>query len=288
VKPAPVMFVRVVWLALPLALVPALEGALADRSSPVAVLVSMAGWLGWTAGIVAVLAPRTLGLTYLRVAAPAALVLAIWAALGDVSIAVAIAAVLLSAVAVVIVLSPAVTDAFVNGSAYGPERRFALRTPTAIVVGPALLVWVLIVVGVATGPLLLATEQWVAGGIALAIGWPVAAVAARSLHQLARRWLVFVPAGLVLHDPTAVASQLIPRGAVATIAPALAGSDAHDLTGGAAGLALEVRLVDPIVFEPARGRRNPPDPVETDRFLVSPSRPGAVMKEARARRFTVA
>jgi hypothetical protein len=281
------MFVRVVWLALPLALVPALEGALADRSSPVAVLVSMAGWLGWTAGIVAVLAPRTLGLTYLRIAAPASLVLSSWAALGDVPVGAAIAAVLLSAVTVVIVLSPAVTDAFVNGSAYGPERRFALRTPTAILFGPALLVWVLIVAGVSTGPLLLAAEQWVAGVVALAIGWPVAALASRSLHQLARRWLVFVPAGLVVHDPSAVASQLIPRSAVATIAPALADSEAHDLTGGAAGLALEVRLVDPIVIEPARGRRKPPDPVETDRFLVSPSRPGAVMKEARARRFAV-
>jgi hypothetical protein len=288
VKPTPLAVVRVVWLALPLGLVPALEGALAERSSPVAILVSMAAWIGWSAGIVAVLAPRTVGLTYLRIAAPAALVLANWAAIGDAPVGAAVAAVLLSAVAVVVVLAPATTDAFVNGSAYGPETRFALRTPTPILLGPALLVWVIVVAGVAIGPLLLAAEQWIAGAIALVIGVPAAALGARSLHQLARRWLVFVPAGLVVHDPTAVASQLIPRGAVASIGPALVGTDAHDLTGGAAGLALEVGLVDPVTFESPRGKKAPPEAVETDRFLVAPSRPGAVLKEARARRFAVA
>lgn len=287
-KLTPLAVVRVVWLALPLGLVPALEGALAERSSPISILVSTSAWIGWSAGIVAVLAPRTLGLTYLRVAAPAALVLANWAAIGDAEVGPAVAAVLLSAVAVVVVLAPAVTDAFVNGSAYGPETRFALRTPTAILVGPAVLVWAIVVAGVVTGPLLLAAEQWIAGAVALAIGLPAAALGARSLHQLARRWLVFVPAGVVVHDPTAVASQLIPRTAVASIGPALAGTDAHDLTGGAAGLALEVQLVDPVTFEAPKGKKHPPEPVEADRFLVAPSRPGAVLKEARARRFAVA
>lgn len=287
-KPTPLMIARVVWLVLPLGLVPALEGALAGSSAAISVLVSMAGWIGWTGGIVAVLAPRTLGLTYLRITAPAALVLAIWAASGGASVVAGVAAVLLAAIAVVVVLAPAVTDAFVNGSAYGPESRFALRTPIPILLGPALLVWVLVGAGISAGPLLLAAEQWIAGAIATVVGLPVAALAARSLHQLARRWLVFVPAGLVVHDPTAVAPQLIPRGAVTSIGPAPAGSDAHDLTGGAAGLALQVQLVDPVVFEPPRTRRARGEPVETDRFLVAPSRPGAVLKEARARRFALA
>jgi hypothetical protein len=196
--------------------------------------------------------------------------------------------VLLSAVAVVVVLAPAVTDAFVNGSAYGPESRFALRTPTALMVGPALLVWVLVVVGLATGPLLLASERWIAGAIAMLIGLPVAALGSRSLHQLARRWLVFVPAGIVVHDPTAVASQLLPRATVSSIGPAPADTDAADLTGGAAGLALEVHLTDAVMFEPPRGSRRGIEPVETSQFLVAPSRPGAVLAEARARRFAVA
>ncbi len=287
-KPSPLLFVRALWLALPLALVPALEGALADRSSTVSVVVSTACWLAWTAGIVAVLAPRTVGLTYLRAAAPAALLLADWAALSGASLPAGLAAVLLAAVTVVVVLAPAVVDTFVNGSAYGPERRFALRTPTALMVGPTVIVWGLLVAGVATGPLLLACELWVAGAIATAVGLPVAALAARSLHQLARRWLVFVPAGMVVHDPTAIASQLIPRGAVRSLGPALQGTDAHDLTAGAAGLALEVQLVDPIVIEPARSAKGRREPVETERFLVAPSRPGAVLAEARARRFAVA
>ena len=286
-KPSPLLLARAAWLALPLGLVPALEDALADRSSAVAILVSTTAWFGWAVGIVAVLAPRTLGLTYLRVATPLAAAVAMWAAVQETAVAAAVGAVLLGTVAIVVILAPAVTDAFVNGSAYGPERRFALRTPTALLLGPVELVWLLVVSGIAVGPLLLAAEQWIAGGIAVAIGWPVAVVGSRSLHQLARRWLVFVPAGLVVHDPTAVASQLIPRTAVLSIGPALAGSDAHDLTGGAPGLALEVALVDSVVFEPPRGRRRAPEPVETDRFLVAPSRPGAVLGEARTRRFAV-
>lgn len=287
-KPSPLLLVRVLWLVLPVGLVPALEGALADRSSPVSILISMAAWIAWAVGIVAVLAPRTLGLTYLRIAAPAALATGVWAAVDGDSVAAGAAGVLLSAVTLVVVLAPAVTDAFVNGSAYGPETRFALRTPTAVLVGPALVVWVLVVMGLVTGPLLLASEQWIAGAIALVVGLPVAALGSRSLHQLARRWLVFVPAGLVVHDPTAVAAQLLPRAAVASMGPAPAETGAADLTGGAAGLALEVRLVDPVHFEPPRGGRRGIDPVETSQFLVAPSRPGAVLAEARERRFPVA
>ena len=51
--------------------------------------------------------------------------------------------------------------------------------------------------GVVTGPQLLADRQWLIGGVAVAVGAAVGAVGARQLHLLSRRWLVFVPAGVV-------------------------------------------------------------------------------------------
>ena len=65
----------------------------------------------------------------------------------------------------------------------------------------------------------------------------------RSLHGLARRWLVFVPSGLVVHDPVArPESVMAPRPLIVGLEPAREGADGVDLTVGAPGLVLE--LVD--------------------------------------------
>lgn len=279
--------IRVTWLVLPVVLGPALDAASADRSRAVGLTVAALAWAAWTAGIVAVLVPRTVGLTYLRIAAPAGVALATWGALGDADAAAAVVGLVAATAAAVAALAPTTGDAFVNGSAYGPERRFALRPPAALLFGPVELVWLAVVGGAIAGPLLLAAEQWVAGVVALVVGVPVAVLGSRSLHQLARRWLVFVPAGVVVHDPTALAAQLLRRQSIRSIGPAPATTDAHDLTGGAPGLALEVVLAAPVTLELLARRGTPPPPVETDRFLVTPTRPGAVLAEAAARRLPV-
>ena len=280
---------RVSWVLLPLLMGPALGDALGEHSLAVARTGAVLAWATWMGVLVAVVLPTTVSLTALRVAAPAALGAANWAALvGDPgpTDAVAVAA---AAVAVVAAFSPLTGEVFINGSSYGDEVRLPLRVPTALVLGPVPLAWLAAVVAPIAGALLLAAEQWLAGAAVLAVGLPLAAVAVRALHGLTRRWVVFVPAGVVLHDHHALVEPvLFPRRSIRRLGPAPAdpGPDTTDLTQGALGLALELELADPVAIAPRHADRT----IEVDsvgRLLFTPSRPGAVLGEAAARRLPV-
>ena len=228
-------------------------------------------------------------LTALRISAPAALAAANWAALaGDPGItdAVAVAA---AAVAVVAAFSPLTGEVFINASSYGDEVRLPLRVPTALVLGPVPLAWLGTVVVPVAGALLLAAKQWIAGAVVLAVGLPLAAVAVRALHGLARRWVVFVPAGLVLHDRHALVEPvLFPRRSIRRLGPAPAdpAPETVDLTQRALGLALELELSEAVAVAPRRADRSV-EVASIDRLLFTPSRPGAVLGEATARRLPV-
>lgn len=277
---------RLTWVALPLLLGASLGEALDERSLAVARTVAGLAWATWAGVLVAVLLPTTVSLTALRIATPAAMALAAWgAAAGDAEAADAVA-VAGAAVAIVAAFSPLTGDAFVDGSAYGHERRFALRVPPTLVVGPIPLAWVGAVAGPAAGALLLAARQWLAGALVLAVGVPIAAVCIRALHGLARRWVVLVPAGLVLHDPHGLSEAvLFPRATITSLGPARAGDpvDRRDLTQGALGLALELVLDEPVAIAPRRrGRRVEVE--EVRRLTLTPSRPGALLAEAATRR----
>jgi hypothetical protein len=279
---------RATWGLLPLVLGPALGDALSEHSLAVARTASVLAWTTWAGVLVAVLLPTTVSLTALRVAAPAALLVANWAALTGEGGAAALVGVTGAALAAVAAFSPLTGDVFIDGSAYGAERRFALRVPPALVVGPIPLAWAAAVAGPIAGPLLLAAEQWVVGALVLAVGLPVAWVAVRALHGLARRWVVLVPAGLVLHDPhTLVEAVLFPRAMVRRLGPAVAGEpDRRDLTAAALGLALELELVEPAAISP----RQPGGSVAVEsvtRLAFTPSRPGALLAAARERRIPV-
>lgn len=279
--------IRAAWLVQPLAFGPAVGGALDAHGTPVQLVVATTAWALWTVGVVAVLVPRTLGLTALRMITPGGLVLATWAAINhDDSLAsgVAVAA---AAVAFVVAFAPHIGDLFVNGSAYGDERRFALRPPAAVVFGPLQLVWLVVAAATVAGPLLLATGQWIAGAIAAALGLVIVVFGARSLHQLSRRWFVMVPAGVVIHDPTAVTSHLFRRSIIATLGPAPADTGALDLTGGALGLALEIQLSDAETLELRSRRAGGSKVVHASAVMFTPSRPGAVLREASRRRVRV-
>jgi len=280
---------RVIWLLLPVVFGPILDAAFESHSTPVVWLLSAILWVAWTLGLVATFVPRTVGLTFVRTVTPAALVLIIWAALTaeTASTVAAIMAVLGASVATVAVMAPTAGDLFVNGSAYGSERRFALRIPAALLFGPLYVVWAIAVAGAVAGPLLLAAKVWWLGVLLLALGLPATYLAVRSLHQLSRRWLVFVPAGMVIHDPTAVTAQLFQRSTIRRLGPAPFDTEGEDLTAGAAGLALELVLHGVTKLEPVRRFGEPPAPVETDTMIFTPTRPGAVLAEAKKRRFPV-
>ena len=277
---------RVTWFFLPVLLGPAVGDALDDASRPVQLVASIGLWIGWAVVLVAALVPSTVSLTALRVAAPAAVMAAVAAVVADGPSAAAVVGLVGSLVAALAAFWPGTGEAFVAGSSYGDERRMPLRVPGPLLAGPLVLLWAVAVAGVAAGPLLLAARQWLAGALALAIGLPAAAVAVRSLHTLSRRWLVFVPNGVVVHDPLALAEPvLLRRGDVRSFGPAPANTSALDLTRGALGLALEVTVAPPVSLVLAAGGGGGASEATTAAaLLVSPTRPGAVLAEARRRR----
>lgn len=286
---------RGLWVVLPVAAGPALGAALDGRNDTVALVASVILWLGWAAVLVASLVPSTVGLTVLRVLAPAAGVATAWAVVvgtdadfGEVGVG-DVVGLVVTAAAAVVAMAPSVGDAFVDGSSYGPERRFALRVPAPVLLGPLELTWAIALAGVLTGPLLLAAEQWVAGVAALLVGLPLAFWAVRSLHALSRRWLVFVPGGLVIHDPlTVTESVLMPKTMVAHLGPAPADTDAYDLTQRAAGLALQVDLTEPLPVSLYRPRAERAETATVERLLFTPTRPAHVLDAAEERRLPVA
>lgn len=281
---------RVAWVLVPLTVGPVLGGALDGRTDAVRTVATLMAWLGWTAVLVAMLVPRGSSLTVVRVGVPVALGVGAWAAgLGDPdpTVAAGVAAVVVPAVATALALAPSTADGFVTGSAYGTEERFALRCPPTLAV-LAVATWLAVAAGAVTGPLLLAAGQWALGAGLLAMGAGVTVVGVRSLHQLARRWVVFVPSGLVIHDPVARPDAVMaPRPLIESLGPAPAADDMVDLTLGASGLILVLTTSEPLPVTVRQGR----DELGTEtgtRVAFTPGRPGAVLAEAESRRIPVA
>jgi hypothetical protein len=177
------------------------------------VVAATACWLVWGVGVVAVLAPRPAGLTFLRVAAPALFVAVVVAAgSGHPSAIAAIGGLAASLVVAVLAADSAFAIVSANAVAYGDEQRYPLRVPPALFLGPLPAVRILVVAGVLVGPLLVAGGDYVAGGAAVIVGFPLAALGGRALHRLSRRWLVLVPAGVVVVDRMSlVENTLFPR-----------------------------------------------------------------------------
>lgn len=278
---------RAAWVALALAGATTVGDALDGRSTAVRLVVGVGLWAGWAGGLVALLVARDTALTALRIIVPAGLGAVVAAASsGGPADAADALAVGVGALAVLAVLMPWIGEAWVDGSSYGPERRFPLRPPVALGYVLAPIVWLLVMAGVTCGPLLLATGQWISGAVGLAVGTAVVWIGVRALHQLARRWVVLVPAGLVLHDPlTMPEPQLVLRRMVAALGPAPADTEADDLTAGAAGLALQLDLVEPIdLLVRARGGSVARSATS---LLFTPSRPRKLLDAARTARLPI-
>ena len=144
------------------------------------------------------------------------------------------------------------------------------------------------IAGVAGGPLLLADERWVFGLIVSALGFGGAYLGFRTLNQLTRRFLVFVPNGFVIHDTTVMPEPvLFTTRELAGIGPAVAETSAKDLTAQALGLALEVKLAEPTELTFVTGRESSEDQTVRS-LLISASRPAAVLTVALERGIPIA
>jgi len=287
-----VWILRAVWITLPLTAGPALQAGLhAWAPDPAAVGAALC-WLGWGVGLLATLAPRPAGLTALRAVAPAAAVAAVASAVGGhASTVAAVGAVVATAIATVLAADPAFGLVAANGVAYGDERRYPLRVPPALFLGPLPLTRAFLVAGLGAGPLLLADGSIGPGVAATVVGVPVAFVAARVLHRLSRRWLVLVPAGVVVVDRMTLADNvLFPREHVARLRALAAASppgDVIDLRLGATWGSLLLEFDEPAELlragRPGRGAET----VNANALIVAVSDRSELLAGAARRRVRV-
>ncbi len=279
---------RVLWFLAPVAAGPGLTQALDRFDDPGPLIGEIGLWSAWFVGLVATLVPTALSLTAIRVLTPAVAALAMMAGvLGGAWPRSLLLALVYGALVTGVCYVPIVGDRMVNGAAYGSERRMTLRPPAFALLGPIQLAWVVTFAGAVTGPLVLASGRYVVGAAAAVVGAGAVWAGFRVLHQLSRRWIVFVPAGFVIHDHVVPAeSILLRRSTITSLGAAQAGTTAVDLTGGAYGLALEVVLDEPVPF--TRRARGQVETVSADRLTFAPTLPGAILAEARIRAITIA
>lgn len=269
---------RAAWAALPVVLGPALDHRLHEWDHGARSAASVMLWLGWAAVAVATCVAFPACLAVVRVGVAAGVAAGAAARTPAVIVAVAAAA---------IAARPEAAVWFVNGPAYVNERRYPLRVPGPLLFGPLWLGGAVIVIGPAEGVLLIAGRHYAWGVPVLLLGGALAAVAARSLVVLTRRWLVFVPAGLVLHDPLTLADPvLFERKIIEKLRAAPSDTDSLDLTQSALGLALELVLTEKVPMVMVKGRRSS-ESGSSARLLFTATRPGRVLAEAASRRIPV-
>lgn len=276
------------WLSLPLTLGDLFSRVLDGRSTVAVVIWSIALWVGWSSVLLAYLILQPVTLTYLRVMVPLAAVLgALSLPVREPSV-IGLIGLLCVIVAAVLTLGADVGADFVNGASYGDERRLALRAPSALLLGPMEVVWLITVAPALTGVALLAAGSWIAGVVLLAVGAVCSWWGFRTLNRLANRWLVLVPAGLTVVDHLTMAEPtLLRRDVIHRLGPAPVDLEALDLTAGSAGLVLSVEFTEELSLVPAAKRKEAATPVSVAAILLSPSRPGQLLAQAETRRIAV-
>jgi hypothetical protein len=280
---------RVLWLALPFTVGFAFHDALDAHSRPVRIVAIVLAWAWWAAGLVATLVPHPIGLVAFRCGSLAVVGAAAWSLLDRSKIdAAAVAGLTLAVIVCGAALWSETGHWCVNGPAYANERRFLLRAPAVLLLGPIPLAGLLLASGTVVGPLLLAARSWVIGGVVSSVGIGVGVVVARALYAQCRRFLVFVPAGFVVHDAEVLREPVLFNKRVVELlhaAPAESGS--LDLTANASGLAIEVLLTEKVEVTKVKNSRDPGETGRTAMFLVIPTLPGRLLRVAEERGFRV-
>ncbi|MET0144132.1 MAG: hypothetical protein ABW328_05015 [Ilumatobacteraceae bacterium] len=281
---------RAAWLAIALVGDRAVGGAVAERSDAVQFTATAGAWVGWAAGALALAVPGVAMLTAVRAVVPTATVVAaltfVAGADGGAVMALAVPAV----VAGVLVGSADTGRVYVQAEAYGDEDRFPLRAPYGYLAA-TVATWALWVAVLLIAPMAWAARSWILAGVSTVLAVGAAWVLPIRWHQLARRWLVAVPAGLVVHDPVVLAETvMLPRRQIEAIGVVAAHDrvTALDLTGPTPGVAVEIELVEAATAVLAPRAATPKGTaIHTTALLVAPTRPGAVLREAALRRLGI-
>ena len=291
-RPLVLWSLRVACVALPFVAGPAAGDALRSWADAPRVAAESLLWLAWGIALLATLVPRPQLLTALRVIAPAFVVVAVACAWSTaVPAATAAAAIVLTVVVAALSSSHDIAIAAANSAAYGDELRTPLRVPPALFLGLVPLARLVVAAGVVAPVLLLADQDWLWGVVAAVVGVPLAALSARSLHTLSRRWAVLVPAGFVVVDPFTLADPvLFLRERVVVMAPAPTGPPPptlRDLRLGATLGSMLVRFTEPAEILTAPRARRGGETVHTEGVVVAVVRREPFLAEATARRLPV-
>jgi hypothetical protein len=283
---------RIVWVALPVVAGPAVSASLQHWSDAPRLLAEVMLWAAWGVALLAMFAPRPIGLTAVRAVAPAFAAFAIAVAwTGKPSTAASVAAIVATLCAAVLASGHDIAIASVNAGAYGDEQRMPLRVPPALFLAPLPAARAGLVVGVATGPLLLADGRLVVGVVALVVGVPLVVVLARALNGLSRRFAVLVPAGFVVVDPMTLQDPiLLLRERIASMQaapPAIAPDGVLDLRLGATSGSIAIRFDQAAEVTTAGRARRPAETVRTDELWVAVVRRTEVLHAAAGRRIRV-
>jgi hypothetical protein len=279
---------RIVWLGVVLTGMTAIDSAAAGEPEAVVDAARIAGGALWLIGVGAMAIPAVVSLTATRIVVPLAVPASLMAAFAGADTIEAVLFVACALLATLIAAGAELGRAFVQASAYGDEDRFLLRPPLAYLVA-CIVTWLVWAAALLSGPLLLADRRWLLGAVCCAVASAGAVWAWPRWHKPARRWLVLVPTGVVVHDHLVLAETvMVRRGEVLGLRLAPAGTEALDLTGPSAGHAVELATTGETTAILAATPRTPRGTaIHFSACLVSPSRPGQLLAAARRRNFPV-
>lgn len=276
---------RLAWVAVTLTGAVCVDRALSGADDVAQVLVPVVWWVLVAGTVLALVVPAPSGLTAVRATTPLAVAVAVGSLVAGADAVWATTFLAASILATGITLSAEFAAEMVQGSAYGSEQRFPLRPPVAVLL-PVVVTWAAWAASVVAGVVLLAHSVWIPGVALVVVAVGAAVVLFPRFDRLAERWLVLVPAGVVVHDPLVLAETLmVQRPAIRRIGLAPADTEAADLSGPAAGHLIEVGLRDMALAVFAADHANPRGrAIHVQSYLVAPSRPGralAAMASAR-------
>lgn len=269
--------VRAAWLG-----IAALPGAM--QSGDATVLASWLVWALWAAVAIGVLVPHPLSLVGVRFVAPLLVVNAAWLLVTTPGSGVdtaqrwgAVGAFFVMLVVAVATYGAAYGATHAQAAAYGHERRHLLRPPVAVIL-PIVVLWLVVA---ASGATATHSPSLIVAGVAMAIFLLLVAFTLRRAVVLARRWLVFVPAGIAVHDPLMLRDTFMVRSHdVRSLQVAPNDTAGFDATGTTWGVVLELTLSHPhdVSLSPFATRlTHTLDRLHVTSLLLAPSRPNSAL-----------
>jgi hypothetical protein len=275
---------RGAWVLVALVGSRAIDDAVDGRTTLAAWTIAVACWVAWAIVAAAIAIPAVWTLTIARVVAPVAIVATVASGFAGAPAASVLLLGVPAVLTVATLFSAEVGQVFAQASAYGDEERFVLRVPAAAGVA-ALVSWIVWAAAVVAAVVSVAAGNWLlavpCGLLAIGLSW----LLFPRWHRLSRRWLVLVPAGLVVHDPVVLAdTMMLRRQQIGAVGLARTGTGAADLTGPASGHAVEVATTESVtvVYAPTPSERAG-KAIHLSAFLVAPSRPGRALAAAARR-----